>query len=105
MEDLKTVILIKANGETSKHQFQRLTISNIKKLVDYDIFDCVNLRDGRVMMVDDISHTREVKPPINEEATRLYHSVCVLGTTWPILGDVIVTNDADWQVPNENEFL
>lgn len=53
--------------------------------------DVVNLRDGRVMFVDDTGYN-DGRPP-NPEATKLYHSICRPGTTWQICGDVVVTLD------------
>lgn len=93
---MKKITLIKTNGEESEHEFIKLTITELKKLVIYEVFDTVNLRDGRIMMVDDEGHIKKNPPPVNPVATALYHSVCVPGTTWPILGDIIITYDEDW---------
>jgi hypothetical protein len=54
----------------------------------------VNLRDGRIMIVDDLGHPKEL--PVNVEATVLYHSVCRPGTTHEIRGDVAVTLDENF---------
>jgi hypothetical protein len=73
--------------------------------------DTVNLRDGRVMLVDDKGYeTEEVnhggghfelrpiraRKPINRAATELYHGICVPGTTHQIVGDVAVVLDEDF---------
>jgi len=69
----------------------------------------VNLRDGRVMLVDDNGYETEAVPrdfgvelvckrarkPLNQAATRLYHSVCRPGTTHQIVGDVAIVWDKD----------
>lgn len=94
---MKQVTLIKTDGQESIHEMPQLSIREIRNLVDYDTFDTVNLRDGRVMMVDDMGHVKKDRPPLNHKATELYHSVCKPGTTWPILGDVVICNDADWE--------
>lgn len=54
----------------------------------------VNLRDGRVMMCDDMGVAKGL--PRNVLATQLYWSICRPGTSHPILGDVIVFPDADF---------
>ncbi len=81
----------------------------------------MNLRDGRVMLVDDNGYDVEevdlgLKPgpaggqpmqtyrrvpirarkPVNEAATRIYHGVCKPGTTHQIVGDVAIVRDADF---------
>jgi hypothetical protein len=53
-----------------------------------DTFDTVNLRDGTFMYLDDVGHPKGL--PVNPEATKLYHKVCIPGTTHPIAGDVAV---------------
>lgn len=91
---MKKVTLIKVDGEETEHDFKNLSCSKLKELAGCDVFDTVNLRDGRIMMVDDLGFVE--KKPVNQKATALYHSVCVPGTTHPICGDVVITNDADW---------
>lgn len=54
----------------------------------------MNLRDGRVMLVDDNGLAKGL--PRNPEATRLYHAVCRPGTTQPIVGDVAIALDEDF---------
>lgn len=72
--------------------------------------DSVNLRDGRIMFVDDdgwefvvkhVSPTHIVhvptraRRPVNTKATALYHSVCVPGTTHQIVGDVCIVAESE----------
>jgi hypothetical protein len=54
----------------------------------------VNLRDGRVMFVDDNGISKNLR--VNAKATGLYHSVCRRGTTHQIRGDVVVAFDNDF---------
>jgi len=56
--------------------------------------DAVNLRNGMVMLVDDLGYDKELNP--NAIATALYHKICVPGTTHQILGDVVIVPDADF---------
>lgn len=60
-----------------------------------DCIDVVNLRQhGLVMLVDD--EGMYTQPDINDEATALYHAICVPGTVWPIRGNVVIVPDADF---------
>lgn len=82
----------------------------IQREIAAEMLDTVNLRDGRVMFVDDagyetrsvmqgnVQHLEPIAPrkPYNNEATRLYHAVCRPGTTHQIVGDVALVNDADF---------
>lgn len=79
-------------------------------LIGAELFDKVNLRDGRTMWVDDGGWNTETitkgnyinivcttpRKPINPKATALYHSVCRPGTTHKIAGDVLITNDLEF---------
>jgi hypothetical protein len=73
--------------------------------------DAVNLRNGKIMAVDDNGWECEMvqlgpghfamKPlwprkPINAEATKIYHTVCRPGTTHQIAGDVAICRDKDF---------
>lgn len=69
-------------------------ILTVRKIIGADALDTVNLRDGRVMLVDDMGHPNGL--PVNREATRLYHSVCHPGTTHEIRGDAVVAWDQDF---------
>lgn len=107
--------LIKTDGTEQNIEGQ---FTDIPRLIGAKLLDSINLRDGRVMMVDDLGYvttqvdlgTQETtlgkahvfervalapKKPVNAKATALYHSVCRPGTTHQIVGDVIVVVDAD----------
>lgn len=85
-------------------------ITQIHALIGCDTGDTVNLRDGRVMCVDDngwecetIDHGNghiEMKPvralkPINEQATKIYQALRP-GTPNQIAGDVVIAWDEDF---------
>ena len=92
--------------------------SAIGKLIGAVVLDSVNLRDGRVMLVDDLGYEVEqveagqqqtpygmatvferrpvrARKPVNPKATALYHAVCKPGTTHQIVGDVAIIVDAE----------
>lgn len=111
------VEVIRTDGKREQHQIaQSGAIRSICKLIDCDTVDSVNLRDGRVMLVDDngydLAGHREhrdtsgalvldivpgaPRKPFNPEATKLYHGVCRPGTTHQIVGDVAIVLDEDF---------
>lgn len=90
------VKIIRTNGKEENHEIEKRSAMNrIGILIGADCFDTVNLRDGRVMIVDDTGMID--RKPVNPEATKLYHSVCRPGTPNPICGDVAVCIDADFE--------
>lgn len=92
---MKEVTLIKTSGEESTYHMNKLSIREMARIAGCEVFDSVNLRDGRVMMVDDTGFMEGKK--INPKATELYHGVCRPGTTHPICGDVVICWDKDWE--------
>ena len=44
-----------------------------------------------VMLIDGDGHSKRL--PVNAEATRLYSE---MGTTWSIVGDVVIVPDSDY---------
>lgn len=89
----KKVTLIKTTGEESVHEVTKW--DDMYVLAGCRTFDSVNLRDGRVMMVDDVGMIENL--PVNPKATELYHSVCKPGTIHQIHGDVLIVQDADFE--------
>lgn len=106
------VHVIRANGE--EEHTECFSFTEVHQLIDAAVFDTVNLRDGRVMLVDDLGweyraeiveegkghrHIRHVpvqaRKPVNEKATKLYHKVCKPGTTHQIVGDVAIVFDRE----------
>ena len=65
------------------------SFADIEKAIDARILDSVNLRNGKIMLVDDMGHV-ECRKQVNPKATKLYHSVCRPGTIHQIVGDVAV---------------
>lgn len=105
--------ILRTNGEreTITVPSGRAAFAEIEKMIGASTLDTVNLRDGRVMLVDDAGwETRTVehapgqvefiptvpRKPFNPEATKLYHSVCRPGTTHQIVGDVAIAWDRDF---------
>ena len=86
------VHLIRTDGREERVD---IPFRDIEKAIGARGMDSVNLRDGRVMLVDDMGHVIEPRPPINAKATKLYWSVCVPGTTHVIVGDVAIVIDAE----------
>lgn len=114
--------IIRTDGREERHAISRaLAMNTIRRLIDAKMLDTVNLRDGRVMLVDDagyeitvvdkglqpmgagatLAQTYKNEPvrarkPVNEKATTLYHGVCRPGTTHQIVGDVAIVVDAEF---------
>ena len=75
-----------------------ISMDDICTLIGAEVLDTVNLRDGRVMVIDDAGAIKNL--PVNPEATGLYHAICIPGTTWLIRGDVVIVRDADYEEPD-----
>lgn len=88
------VEVIRTTGAKESHEITGRAFDSIYKLIGASCCDSVNLRNGMVMLVDDTGLIDG--KPLNPEATKLYHSVCVRGTTHPICGDVAIVRDADF---------
>lgn len=73
-----------------------VSIDEAQRLINADILDSVSLRNGMVMLVDDLGHAKDL--PVNYAATFLYHGVCRTGVEWQIRGDVVIVPDADFEV-------
>lgn len=88
--------IIRIDGSTEhKHVLGKKTaFAEIGLYINANGFDTVNLRDGRVMIVDDTGMIDG--KPVNPEATKLYHSICISGTTNCIHGDVAIALDKDF---------
>jgi hypothetical protein len=112
MSNLANVKIIRTDGTTEEYGVgKHILMDWICRMIGADSADSVNLRDGRVMIVDGrgwetrtIDHggghitLEPVRPlkPINAEATKIYHSVCVPGATHQIAGDVAIARDEDF---------
>ena len=69
-------------------------LKQIEQLISASCLDSVDLRDGRIMFVDDLGYSRG--PPQNTEATGLYHKICKPGTTHQIKGAEVIGRDEDF---------
>jgi hypothetical protein len=97
MTDLGTakVVILRADGREEEHHVgKHILLGFIQRMIGADMLDTVNLRDGRVMLVDDTGLVDG--KPRNEAATKLYLAVCRPGTDAYIAGDVAVAVDADF---------
>jgi hypothetical protein len=54
-------------------------LKQIEQLIGANCLDSVDLRDGRIMFVDDLGYSKGL--PQNSEATGLYHKICKPGTS------------------------
>jgi hypothetical protein len=104
------VLILRTNGTRERYEVAPdEALDKIRELIGAKVLDAVNLRDGRVMLVDDhgyavveVKHAdyielrpvRMLKPP-NAAATALYHATCKPGTTHQIVGDAAVIRDND----------
>lgn len=89
--------VLRVNGTREKHVIPKLNaIRAIHKLIGCEGGDSVNLRDGRVMCVDDTGLL--TGKPVNKQATELYHSIYPLAakSRQPICGDVAIAVDEDF---------
>ncbi len=88
----------RVNGVTEEHTYPtgRKLIPEIEKEIGASCLDSVNLRDGRMMMVDDNGIAKGL--PVNPLATALYQTIYPLakkaGAT--IHGDVEIAWDKDF---------
>lgn len=88
------VTILRVSGSREEHHVRdQIVMGWIKRMIGAGLLDTVNLRDGRVMMVDDTGMIDDRE--INPEATRLYHAVSRPGNPHSIHGDVAIVVDAD----------
>lgn len=106
------VHVIRTDGQ--EEHTECASLREVNALIHAEVCDTVNLRDGRVMLVDDLGWEYVVekveesegraryehrpvraRKPVNEKATKLYHKVCKPGTTHQIVGDVAIVVDRE----------
>lgn len=92
MKTIKLHLITVAGAESDHEISRRDSFRRIYELLGCQGCDCVNLRDGRVMIVDDTGLIDG--KPINLKATALYHSI--YDTPNPIAGDVAIALDEDF---------
>lgn len=93
--------LIRTDGVIIKLP-QPLTFRQVEELIKADILDTVLLKHmgepAHVMLVDDLGHAKD--RPVNPDATLLYWLNCRKDSNpQPIVGDVVVCPDADFEDP------
>lgn len=104
--------IIRTDGTEEEHDVPKeRAFQEIDRLIGATCTDCVNLRAGRVMIVDDNGYETETidhgdgrfelrcikaRKPVNEKATAMYHAICRPGTTHQIVGDVAIALDEDF---------
>lgn len=89
------IIRVDGTRETLQIKNRPNAMNQIRHSLKAEALDCVNLRDGRVMLVDD-EGIRKGRP-VNMQATPLYHAICRQGTTHCIHGDVAIVRDSDFE--------
>ena len=93
--DQFAVEVIRADGTNETATVARANwVKEIEQLIGVDCLDSVDLRDGRIMFVDDLGYSKGL--PDNSEATSLYCKICKPGTTHQIKGDVVIGRDEDF---------
>lgn len=118
------ITVIRVDGREEQHEIDRATaFPTMQRLIDARTLEVVNLRDGRVMCIDEDGYEvqvveREPPPsfdfaaervplrplkPANPKATALYHAVCVEGTTHQIVGDVAIVRDVDFKDDDDED--
>lgn len=91
------VRIIKTSGEDESTDVPlrgNALLQWIHKMIGASCVDTVTLEDGVVMLVDDTGAVDG--RPDNPKATKLYHAVCVAGTTHRICGDVAICLDSEF---------
>lgn len=119
-----TITILRVDGREEQHETTTgHAFKLIEQLIAAKALDTVNLRDGRIMVVDDLGYEVEVVDrtpppgysfavervcgaplkPVNPKATALYHAVCREGVTHAIVGDVAIVRDADFGGDDDDE--
>ena len=92
------VEILRVSGTREEHAIpsKHRALDAIHKLLQCECTDTVNLRDGRVMLVDDTGLLDGT--PVNAQATALYHSIYPRAreSGQPIVGDVAIALDEDF---------
>lgn len=112
-----TITILRTDGREESHTTTRADVwKAIEHLIGASALDGVNLRDGRVMFVDDAGYDVELvehpprdgydvvverkatrpRKPVNPQATALYHAICKPDVTHAIVGDVAIVRDDDF---------
>ena len=102
MSELVSVEILRVGDAREEHQVAKhIFFTWCRRMIGADCIDAVNLRDGRVMLLDDVGHPKGLQ--FNAGATELYHSVCRPGTTHEIVGDVAIYLDRDFDPQSQSD--
>lgn len=110
---MSQVTILRTDGTIEDHERKDSgsgLINWITRQIGAECTDSVNLRDGRVMIVNDRGYEVEtiedaghitLRPtkallPLNDKATEIYHSICRPGVTHQIVGDVAIAWERDF---------
>ncbi len=94
--------LIRTDG-TEQTLEQRPSFEEILMLIGCDCPDHVTPSRRRIMLVDDGGPI--AGKPVNAEASKLYHRVCLPGTTHQIHGDVVILGERGPPKQSQQEKL
>jgi hypothetical protein len=86
--------VIRVDGTEEVHMLnpsESLMLREVAAQIGAQYLDSFSLRDGRRVWVDDLGQSKGL--PVNVKATALYWSICRVGTTYQIRGDVAVLNE------------
>lgn len=90
--------VLRVDGTREQHETRKArAFDTIHRLIGCEVCDTVNLRDGRVMCVDDTGLIDG--KPVNKQATDLYWSIYPRAkqSQQPIVGDVVIALDEDFE--------
>lgn len=97
----KPLIIMRKVLYTDGSEFEltgKQTFEQIYKLIgsECDCIDVVRMRDGvHVMLVDDNGLLKDL--PINQKATAIYSDICRGRNMTPIVGNVVIVPDEDYE--------
>lgn len=89
------VTIFRVSGLREEYEIPKQgLLDKVHELIGAKVCDSVNLRNGKVMIVDDTGLI--AGKPINPEGTKLYHEKCGGVTPNSIHGDVAICTDNDF---------
>lgn len=89
--------IVRVDGTREQREINRRNpFKDIDRIIDCNVCDTVNMRDGRVMIVDDLGLQKN--RPVNPAATEIYQSIYPRAkqSGAVIVGDVVIANDEDF---------
>lgn len=90
---MASVEILRVGGGREVHDLPRhRLLQSIQRLIGCACCDAIHLRDGRVMLVDDVGMVDN--KPINPGATAVYHGI--YSSPYSIHGDVAIVLDKEF---------